>query len=128
MFLVLLSVFLLPDWQRRRQLSKNRQKMLKFSNIKGKRLGDRHLPFLFCVHSARFIYRIRRRKLAKCVPILRMLCPKGLICVLKKRACVPKTRWMFTKKHEVFYIKYRVLQNKAIFERSCSPQNRIINI
>ena len=66
-----------------RQRSRNNRKMLKISYIKGKYLGNRYLPLIFCACSARSKCRIRCRKRGKCFPKIRGMFPKNQ-CLFSK--------------------------------------------
>ena len=52
---------------------------------------------LDCVHSARFICRIRRRKQAICFPNLSVLFRKRIFCILENNVCFLKIRACFQK-------------------------------
>lgn len=78
--------FLLP----RRPPSKNNRNVLKISYIKGKYLGNRYLPLVFCAYSACSKCRIRGQNQGKCFPKIRSVFPKPFICFPKNTGCFPK--------------------------------------
>lgn len=76
--------------QRRRPPSKNNRNVLKISYIKGKCLGNRYLPLVFCAYSACSKCRIRGQNQGKCFPKIRSVFPKPFICFPKNTGCFPK--------------------------------------
>lgn len=77
-------------WLRRRPPSKNNRNVLKISYIKGKYLGNRYLPLVFCAYSACSKCRIRGQNQGKCFPKIRSVFPKLFICFPKNSRCFPK--------------------------------------
>lgn len=74
----------------RRPPSKNNRNVLKISYIKGKYLGNRYLPLVFCAYSACSKCRIRGQNQGKCFPKIRSVFPKPFICFPKNTGCFPK--------------------------------------
>ncbi len=70
--------------------SKNNRNVLKISYIKGKYLGNRYLPLVFCAYSACSKCRIRGQNQGKCFPKIRSVFPKPFICFPKNTGCFPK--------------------------------------
>ena len=86
-------------WLRHRRLSKNNRNVLKISYIKGKYLGNRYLPLVFCAYSACSKCRIRgqnqervSQKSGACFPKIRSVFPKPFICFAKQgRSSLPNS-------------------------------------
>src|SRR5574344_926152 len=87
---VLRSSYLSQDWQRLRPQSKNNRQVLKICYIKGKYLGNRYLPLVFCACSACSKCRIRSQNQGKCFPKIKNVFPKPFFCFPKNIGCFPK--------------------------------------
>src|SRR5574344_155434 len=84
---VLLSACPSQDLLPPRPPSKNNRNVLKKSYIKGKYLGNRYLPLVFCTYSACSECRIRGQNQGKCFPKIRSVFPKPFICFPNFELC-----------------------------------------